>query len=279
MKKFITMLLTVAMLSSAIISVSADDTYTGSVESAPTTSTEIIGSDGKGNTYIAKGNDESGSEVLVSGGSTVIINAASTVETELEEEHKVVIEEAKVALEQSQKEIIDNAKDLTVIFPELKQEPTGKPGPDDKQEPQKEYAVARLEAVISYGEDAAKMEQVINAQEELTIGLNKDFGYSKADGDKIAIKFADGNWKMIPQKDIHFDEAGHLTISFVPESVSYQIALIKEVKAEKDIDTKDEKKNNKKKNNVKFVGNFKALQKVSAKSNAPTAGWAVRTGR
>ncbi len=268
MKKFITMLLVVSMMATAIISVSADDTYTGSVESAPVTSTEIIGSDEAGNTFIAKGTDAAGDTVTVSGASTVVINAASAEVENLSDEDKAAVETVQNAMKESQQEILDNAKDLTAVFPELKEEQ--KPGKQEK----KEYAVARHEAIVSLGEDAKAMEKIIEAKQEMTIGLNKDFGYSKASGDKIAIKFTDGTWKMIPQKDIHFDEAGHLTISFVPESVSYEIALIKEVKAEK-----EDKKEDKKQNGMKFVGNFNALKRVSAKSKAPTAGWAVRTGK
>ncbi len=257
MKICITMLLAASLMVVGAVPAVAADAFIGSVESAPVTTTEIIGSDGQGNTFVAKGNDGTGSDVFITGESTTIINVAYADVAELDEEHKAVILEAKAALEASQKEILENARDLTALIPELKAEEQ-KPGDTPVQQPQ--YAVSRHEAVVSYGEDAKQMERIIEAKEEMTIGLNKDFDYSKAEGDKIAIKFANGQWRVIPQRDIHFDETGHLTISFIPESVSYEIMLVKEVRAGQQ--SQEEKENKK----HYFVRGVKALKGKKARS-------------
>ncbi len=252
MKKFVTMLLVVSMLAAAAVSVSADGTFTGSVEAKPVVETVVMGADAAGNTYIAKGTDAEGNDVVIAGDTTVTISAAYADVAELAEEDAAVVLAAQEALAVSQQELADNAKDLSAVIPELSAK--------------KEYAVSRLEAVVAFGADAAAVEKIVEAKAEMTVGLSKDFGYSKANGDKIAIKFADGSWKVIPAKQIHFREDGSITLSFVPESASYQIALIKEVKTEAQI------KAEKKAKRAAILSGYRA-----ARSNR-RAGWAVRVG-
>ncbi len=263
MKRFVTMLLVVSMLASMAATVSADD-FVGSAVSAPTTSTVVMGSTTTGETYIAKAETViEGETVTVSGGATKIINADHVEQDEtLTEEDKTVIETAKEELVKSQEEIKANADDLTKVIPELPKETN--------------YAVSRVEAIVSYGDDAVQVQKIVDAQAEMTIALNnEEFGYSKAAGDKVAIKFSEeGGWKLIPKEQIHYTEDGNITLTFVPESTTYQIALVKEVvdeSVEAPVETEEEQ--------MDFFGNLKKLLEKVTEHVKKSIGTIFKRGR
>ncbi len=236
MKKIIASILAAVLLVSASAMVmAAEGDTTAASESVFVASAEQdelidefkfgVDPDGKG--YIAIGLDKFGNTVYLYDEYTAHFNLTtihwSDFPEDVKKEAESILPKLRKELAKAEEEVY-NAESLRTVFPLLPKKPV--------------YAVTRMQGSLSLENDEIAMEKIIEAGEEITKGLVSSFAYSKVNNDRLYLKFDTDNdglfddekWEMIPKYNIKLLEDGNYTITFVPKSVNYLMAILKVVK-------------------------------------------------